>query len=348
VQDLLNCCVAQELIKLQIEKVIAETADTSSFVLVQPDGDAIAWTPGQFLTFVFPKKDGKEDRRSYSISSSSLLHEPLQITVKRIDNGAYSRWFTDKAKPGDSILTTGAAGFFVLPRDIELYDQLVFFAAGSGITPVFAMIRTALHLYAHLKIVLVYSNASPERTIFYQALLVLEAAYPGRFVIDFLFSKATPRRRLNVAMIEEIANRYPGALFYLCGPLEYMRTITIILRTEGIMEAAIRKEIFHIEQPVRKELPPDILPHKVQLEIDGKEYAFTVQYPVTILQAAKNLQIPLPYSCEAGQCGTCAVNCVSGRVWMWHNDVLLDEEIAKQRVLTCTGYPVDGDVRLLR
>jgi ferredoxin-NADP reductase len=335
-----------EMISLRIKKIIPETADTKSFVLEPKPGTEIRCSPGQFLTFVFLKEDGKQERRNYSVSSSPALGEPLTITVKRIDNGAYSRWFTDRAAVGDELFVTGTSGFFVLPDPISTQQSLVFFAAGSGITPVFAMIKTVLEKHPHIPVLLVYSNASPAQTIFYDALLKLQALYPERLVIDFLFSKSVPRRRLNVGMIEAIASRYRSSLFYLCGPMEYMRTITIVLRTEGIAEAAIRKEIFHIEQPLRKELPIDILPHRVQISFEKNEYSLVVQYPVTILQAAKAARIPLPFSCEAGQCGTCAATCVSGRVWMWHNDVLLDDEIAKQRVLTCTGYPVEGDVVL--
>ena len=306
---------------------------------------SIDYKSGQFLTFVFPKENGGQDRRSYSISSAPVLHEPLQVTVRRVPNGIYSRWFIDHAKEGDALQTTGATGFFVLPDDMRAYDQLIFFAAGSGITPVFSLIKTVLNSHTHVKIVLLYSNAAAATTIFWDELHALQHKFPLRLTIEFLFSAA--RRRLNVGMIEQVAKRYSTrSLFYLCGPAEYMRTITIVLRTSGITDGAIHREIFHIEKPAIKELPPDGLPHAVRLVWAGKEYAFTVQYPVTILQAAKQLDIQVPFSCEAGQCGTCAATCVAGKVWMWHNDVLMDEELSAGRVLTCTGYPVEGDVRL--
>ena len=125
-----------------------------------------------------------------------------------------------------------------------------------------------------------------------------------------------------------------------------MRMITIILRTEGVPENAIRKEIFNVERQLTMPKPSDTLQHSVRTVFQQKEFIFTAQYPSTILQAAKTLRIPLPYSCEAGQCGTCAATCISGKVWMWRNDVLMDEDIAKGRVLTCTGYAVGGDVVL--
>jgi ferredoxin-NADP reductase len=330
------------LITLTIKQIVQETADTKSFILEA--AEPVAYTAGQFLTFIFYKANGEEERRSYSISSSPAMDEPLQVTVKRVANGAWSRWLIDKAREGDVLRTIGATGFFVLPENLQDYRQLVFFAAGSGITPVFSLLKTALRANAELKAVLLYSNTSPDKTIFYEGLRELQEKYPGRLHIEFMFSTARPRQRLNVSAIERIAHHYAkDTLYYLCGPMEYMRTISIVLRTAGIAEYAIRKEIFHVEKPVIKELPPDTLPHMVTAYINDQQYQFEVAYPATILQRAKTLGIPIPYSCEAGQCGTCSATCISGNVWMWHNEVLLDEELAAGRVLTCTGYPVDGD-----
>ena len=120
-------------IALQIQKIIRETTDTKSFVLKNVSGNVIHYEAGQFLSFVFKNRNGEELRRSYSISSSALLKEALQITVKRIPNGAYSRWLFDDAKEGDILQSTGASGLFVLPGDLTKISQLVFFAAGSGI-----------------------------------------------------------------------------------------------------------------------------------------------------------------------------------------------------------------------
>lgn len=69
-----------------------------------------------------------------------------------------------------------------------------------------------------------------------------------------------------------------------------------------------------------------------------------VKYPDTILAAAKARSIELPYSCEAGRCGSCIAACTQGKVWMRYNEVLTDSEVAKGRVLTCQSFPVGGDV----
>ncbi len=344
----------QAFITLHIKRIIAETADTRSLILAHESGEEINYVAGQFLTFVFKKNNGEETRRNYSISSSPVLNEPLQITVKRIANGEISRKLIDTAKEGDVLTTIGASGFFTLPVDMGSYDQLVFFAAGSGITPVFSLIKTVLYAHSSIQVVLIYSNHSVERTIFYQQLNNLQKQFPNRFYIEFLFSNATSflHKRLGIYLLEKLLYKYAYSpllrqLFYLCGPFEYMRMITIVLKNSGVTASHIRKETFIIEKPHYKPEPPDKKPYTISLTIQQKEFSFVAQYPDTILQSAKALKIPLPYSCESGQCGTCAATCLSGKVWMSHNDVLTDEEIANGRVLTCTGYAVGGDVTLI-
>src|SRR5262249_15928737 len=141
-------------------------------------------------------------------------------------------------------------------------------------------------------------------------------------------------------------HRFENTLYYLCGPYDYMRMASIVLQTEGVPAKYILKENFDIVKPPQREQPADKDPHRVELRMKRQVHRFTTQYPETILQQAKKLDIPIPYSCESGQCGTCAATCITGKVWMWNNEVLVESEMAKGRVLTCTGYPVGGDVIL--
>ena len=120
---------------------------------------------GQYLTLVY-NPGPEETRRSYSITSAPLLDEPLTIGVKRMDNGFFSRRLVDHARPGDELITSGAGGFFVLPEEMHQFRQFIFFAAGSGITPVYSLIKTLLHFFPGVQVRLVYSNASPEKNHF--------------------------------------------------------------------------------------------------------------------------------------------------------------------------------------
>jgi ring-1,2-phenylacetyl-CoA epoxidase subunit PaaE len=326
-------------IKLKIVQIRQETADTKSFVLERVGGPELKYQAGQFLTFVFYHYNGEEVRRSYSISSSYELNEPLTITVKRVPNGEFSRWFFDKTIVGDLLITTGVSGFFTLPQPEKDIKQFVFIAAGSGITPVYALIKTLLYQYPSVTVLLIYSNKSPATTIFYQQLRFIQEKFPGNFRIEFLFSSSPDllRARLSFSLLEALLNKHittsaEKKLFYLCGPHGYMQKATIELRRQGVQPADIRKENFVTFMPVLRN------------ELNNHRYQFVVQYPVSILAEAKKQGIEMPYSCESGKCGSCAATCVSGKVWMRYNEVLLEDEIKKGRVLTCTGFPVDGDV----
>ena len=338
--------------KLRIKEIIKETKETKTFILESPEGSDIDYKAGQFLTIIFDTPFG-EQRRNYSLSSSPDLNEPFSITVKRIANGVFSRKMTDTVQPGDLLTTIGAGGFFTLPGDISSCQQLFLLAAGSGITPVFSLLKTVLHKYPQIKVLLIYSNHSKDDTIFYNALQQLQLRYPDQLQVEWLFSNAFDHRkaRLSNWLLGELLKKYiavplPKCLFYLCGPFDYMRMITITLLSAGVSMANIRKEEFVMIAPAIPTQPPDISTRRIKVVLNKEQYQFDSVYPQTILQAAKQAGVELPYSCETGRCGTCAAVCTSGVVWMKYNEVLTESDIRKRIVLTCTGYPVHGNVEL--
>jgi ring-1,2-phenylacetyl-CoA epoxidase subunit PaaE len=340
--------------RIVIRDIVDEAQNVKSFQLEYMDGSPLKYEPGQFITFIFPQNGKDEgDRRSYSFSTTPGIDAIPTITIKRIENGEYSRWFIDNARPGNTLLTIGASGHFTLPENLLEYKKLIFLAAGSGITPIYSLLKHALATYPHLSVVLIYSSQQANNTIFHKELTQLQERYSNRFTIEFLFSTSRnlSRARLGKWLLEILLKQYSGTdhhntLFYLCGPYKYMRMATIVLQTEGVPANNIHKENFATRRPVQKNEPPDKDKHAVELRLNGNVYTFETEFPETILQHAKKLNIPIPYSCESGQCGTCAASCVKGKVWMWNNEVLVDAEVEKGRTLTCTAYAVGGDVIL--
>ncbi|HCW08993.1 MAG TPA: hypothetical protein DGG95_16680 [Cytophagales bacterium] len=334
---------------LIIRSIQQETSDTKSFVLDFVD-EKFSYLPGQFLTLIHPV--AKSIHRSYSLSSHPLLDKKLRITVKRIANGEFSRWLCDQAVEGDVIETIGASGFFTLPEYLPTNAPILFLAAGSGITPILSLLKEIL-FQRQQNVVLVYSSRSVEGTIFYNELSHLQEEFPNRFTIHFLFSNSKDlfRARLNKSLLAEILHQHfavtGNSLAYLCGPHDYMQMARIVLLNENFLPEKIRTEKFNDFQPIVKNIPPDRKQHTVKIEFQGKRFSLAVKFPNTILQTAKANGIDLPYSCEAGRCGTCAATCVSGHIWMSRNEVLLDKEMAKGRVLTCTGFPVGGDAEII-
>lgn len=336
---------------ITIQKVLTETEDVKTLIL-KPENDLV-YASGQFLTFVFEDINGNEERRSYSFSSSPNIDKFIAITIKRIPNGKYSRPLTDKIKEGNVLYLTNVSGQFTLPQNIEAYTQLFFFAAGIGITPIFSLIKTILHTQEHTEVILIYSNQSQEQTVFYDALLQLHYQFPKRLKLEFLYSSAVNlnRARLSKWLLPQLLNNYPNSdkkhqLFYTCGPFDYMRMVTLSLEEAGYNKNQIKKENFDTSLPVVKTMPDDTSTHHVHLDIKGNQYDFKVAYPNTILQIAKKLHIPIPYSCETGKCGSCVMTCTKGKVWMSYNEVLTDKEIEAGKILTCVGHPINGDVKL--
>ncbi|RNI27320.1 iron-sulfur cluster-binding domain-containing protein [Rufibacter immobilis] len=339
-------------LSLTITQIIEEIPEVKTFVFGGADAQAIRYQPGQYLTLVAHDAHG-EVRRSYSITSAPAAGELLSIGVKRIENGFLSRQLIDHARVGDTVQTIGAAGFFTLPEDLSAYGQIFFWAAGSGITPIYSLIKTLLHTQPNLPMVLVYSNHSPQTTIYRQELIQLAMQYPAQLQVRFIDS-VTPRlaeARLHRQLLEDLVRQYAVVspdeiLCYVCGPENYRRLCLYGLREVGVPADNIRQETFSTTKVVSKITPPDTAPHSVEILYQGQVYPLQVQYPDTILQAARNAGLMLPYSCEAGRCGNCAATCLEGNVWMSYNEVLTDRDLARGLTLTCVGYPVGGDVKL--
>lgn len=333
-----------------IDRIIEETPTVKTFV-IRPLAGEIVYLAGQFLTFVF-QTQSTISRRSYSISSA--LDEPLSVTVKRLTNGAFSRPLLESAKPGDQLTMVGkASGFFVLPKNLEAYGQVIFLAAGSGITPIYSLIKSLLANNPGVSVVLIYSNTSPEKAIFRNGLLSLAAKYSEKFQIEWLFSNRQDlwKARLNKLVLEKLLRQHRTTsnqmtLAYLCGPFNYMRMAAIVLQSDGIPLSNIRREVFTPETPTSLLQPPDILPHKVSIAIGGRTHQLIVQHPESILSAARKYGLELPYSCESGRCGSCVAKRTSGNTWMKFNEVLTDNEVDQGRVLTCSAFPVGGDVTI--
>ncbi len=335
--------------QVKITDIILETKEAKTFVLEPLYNWKPQYSPGQFLTLVFNTRHG-EKRRSYSLSSA--LNEPLSITVKRVVNGEFSRMLLAHAKVGDVLNTSGTSGLFLLPDNMQETEQFFFLAAGSGITPCFALIKTLL-AETDKKIVLIYSNKNKEETIFFQQLQSFQKKYSERLQIEFLFSDKINvyQSRLSNWLLLQLLDKYLAAeknkvLFYLCGPFEYMQMITITLLSAGVPQQNIRKENFNSLPRVVRPVPPDTSPHTVKVHLQGNVYSLKVQYPQTILAAAKANNIAISYSCEAGRCGSCAATCIKGNVWMAYNEVLMDDEIAEGRILCCQAYPIGGDAEI--
>jgi ferredoxin-NADP reductase len=332
------------MLQLKVETIKWELSDTATFFFSEVSGKKIIYKAGQFITLVFNHHD-EEIRRSYSLSSSPD-EDLLSVTVKRIPNGEISRFLLNKVKQGDILQAIEPAGRFII-TDFEKETDIFLFAAGSGIVPIFSQLKYALKQAGKSKLILIYSNQNERSILFKDELNRLEAANPERFKIIHLLSSHA--NRLNNLVVEQLIRQnlsvsFADAETYTCGPSDYMRMIRLTLLYLGFEPEQIRKENFVLEtvpvSPVLKNYPPK----KVRIHFKNETYDIIAGENQSILQAALQNNIQLPYSCRVGDCSTCGAICKSGKVEMAKNDVLTDADLAAGWILTCTGHPITDDV----
>lgn len=346
--------VEQRAHALRVSRVVRETADALSIVLDMP-ADArseFTYSPGQFLTVRIPHETGAI-ARCYSLSSAPAVDTDLQITVKRTQHGYASNWICDNIEPGSSLLSLHPAGMFS-PRRWDA--DLVLVAAGSGITPIMSILKTALACHSN-RVVLIYANRDIRDVIFHNEITQLEARYSHRLdVIHWLDSVDGPPIREKLA--DRIAAVPPSAHAYLCGPAEFMKVAETVLLGCGVSAASIHREVF-ASLPTDPFAPPrspfrpttslteaSQQATRVRAEIDGETH--TIDWPrgEVLLDALLSENLDAPYVCREGNCGACAFTLREGEVEMLCNDTLDDYDLEKGLRLACQSVALTDTVSI--
>jgi ferredoxin-NADP reductase len=328
------------MLQLKVEAIKWDLPDAATLFFSEISGKKINYKAGQFITLVFDHH-AEEIRRSYSLSSSPD-EDKLSITVKRITNGEISRYLLTKIKPGDIINAVEPAGRFTIDN-LEAEKDIFLFAAGSGIVPIFSQLKYALARPGECKFILIYSNQNENSILFSEELNTLSANHPARLKIIHLLS--TQANRLNNSVVEQLVRQHLKSTFinagiYTCGPYEYMRMIRLTLLYMGFDPGQIRKENFVLDTVPVSAATLNYPPQRIQIHFNKETYDLVCGENQSILQAALQNSIPLPYSCRVGDCSTCSAICKNGKVEMVKNNVLTDADLAKGWILTCTGHPL--------
>jgi len=334
------------MLQLKVEAIKWELPDAATLFFTETSGKKITYRAGQFITLVFEHHE-EEIRRSYSLSSSPD-EDKLSITVKRIANGEISRYLLTKIKPGDIISAVEPAGRFTI-EDFKTKKDIFLFAAGSGIVPVFSQLKFILARPGKSRLILIYSNQNENSILFRDELNTLSAKHPERLKIIHLLSNEA--NRLNNLVLEQLVRRNLGSTIanaevYTCGPYDYMRMIRLTLLYMGFEPGQIRKENFVLDTVPVSATILNYPPRRVRIHFNKETYDLVVGENQSILQAALQNNIALPYSCRVGDCSTCSARCKSGKVDMVKNNVLTDADLAKGWILTCTGHPLSDDVEI--
>ena len=329
---------------LRVRHVVRETAEASSYVLDVPAElrDAFAYEAGQFLTFRV-HLDGETHHRCYSMSSAPAVDGELQVTVKRVPGGIVSNWMIDTLASGDVVEVSVPAGVFCLgPGD----GDVVALSAGSGITPVFSLLKTAL-VTTSRRVRLYYANRDRDAVIFGADLDALAERHPDR--LEVIHHLDVERGFVDAEALGPFVEGAAGADCYVCGPGPFMDIVEDALHAQGVAADRIHIERFSPVEPppVADAAEAGETVTQVTVELGGRTGTVDHHPGTTVLQAARQMGMTPPYSCESGTCATCMAKLVEGSVKMYVNDVLTDEEVADGWVLTCQSMPTSASVHVV-
>lgn len=347
----------QKFHSLAIKEITKETpgAYSLSFEIPSALRESFAFTSGQYIT-VKCTVNGKEIRRCYSISSIPAENKVIQIIVKSVPGGVFSSYVAENLKASDILEISEPEGKFCYEPAASHFRTFAAVAAGSGITPVFSIIRSVLTA-SDDRIILFYGNKSVEETIFYKEIAQLAVEFNKRFtVIPFYTREHIPgchSGRIDQKVIADILQENAWHFskidqFYLCGPDDLIRSTTETLLVLPVPEENILHELFFLPETEERNAPAteNPGPTTVTLILDGAEEVITVDRNILLLDSLLDAGFDIPYSCQNAICSTCFCMLTKGEVYMAKNEILSDADIEEGKIVVCQSYPVSDEIVL--
>jgi ring-1,2-phenylacetyl-CoA epoxidase subunit PaaE len=337
--------------KLTVKDIKRETADCISIAFDVPRElqKEFQFVAGQNITI---KTDLDDTRRSYSICSSPAEGE-LRVAVKKVANGVFSSFANEKLKKGDLLEVMSPTGTFTSTISPKNKKEYVFFAAGSGITPVISIIKAILNGEPGSRVTLVYGNKNVSSIIFKEELEALKDKHLETFRMYHILSREKTDIDFNNGRIDVDKCHQLSRLidfksvddFFVCGPEQMIFTVKDFLKGWGIESKQIHFELF--TTPTRKHTQIYKAVNETSLEgsvitvkLDGRSFDFNLDYNGnTILDAALAEGADAPFACKGGVCCTCKAKLIEGEVEMESNYGLDKSEVKAGFILTCQSHP---------
>ena len=349
-----------EFYKLKVADIYKETDDTSVITFDIPSDlqDVFKFRQGQHLTL---KADinGEDVRRSYSLCSSPIDNQ-WRVAVKLIPGGKFSSFVNNELQANDMLEVMKPSGTFGVEVNVEKPKNYLFFAAGSGITPVLSMIKTHLQGEPNSTCKLFYVNKTAKSIIFKEELEQLRNTYFGRLEIYYFLTKERRDIELFNGRFDDEKMQVLTKTFidipdtsevFLCGPEKMVHYVSDYLINAGLPKELVHFELFVTglsEEDIKRAerlAKQNVEGVEVTIVDGGKEFAFTMtkEYD-NILDAALGAGADLPFACKGGVCSTCKCKVVDGAVEMKINYALDDKEVSQNLVLSCQAVPTTEKV----
>ena len=348
---------------LKIAELRPEGSEAVCVTLDVPDElrETFRFAPGQHIG-VRASIDGQEVRRTYSICSGTDERH-LRIGVRVHEHGSMSGHVGRKLRVGDQLEVLPPTGRFFLTPDAKVTRTYCAFAGGSGITPILGIVRNVLRHEPSSRFLIFYANRTTASIMFAEDLLALKDQYPQRLALYFLMSREPQdvelfNGRLDAAKVSALGRELFDAsgidAFFLCGPDTMIESVKEGLIGLGVEQGKIHSEHFtgdakqvrlkpDSQEPAAKKAQQT----QVTVIMDGRRRSFEMPSDgTTVLEAAEQAGLDLPYSCRAGVCSTCRTRVVRGAVTMMTNYALEQWEVDAGYVLCCQALPAATELEI--
>ena len=342
--------------ELRVSDITRETDESVSVAFEVPDTltEDYQFLPGQYLTLE-ATIDGEEVRRSYSLCSSPTDGE-LRVAIKKVPEGQFSSWANEKLAVGDKMKVMTPDGNFILKVKEEAERHYVAFAAGSGITPVYSIMKSVLELEPKSTFTLFYGNKTAKTVIFRDKIDGLKSQYMNRLEVHHILSREDQgtdylKGRIDEKKCVSFSERFFEPLktdaYFLCGPEAMINTVSESLQEMGVSKDKIHYELFTSpsqkiahKTKVSADKKKDSLKSSVTVILDGEETHFDIASDgKPVLDAALDAGADVPYACKGAVCCTCRAKVLEGAVEMEMNYALEDDEVEEGYILTCQSHP---------
>ncbi|MGO9489033.1 MAG: ferredoxin reductase [Solirubrobacteraceae bacterium] len=301
--EMLNPLWSTRELRGRVERIERETPDAVT-VLIKPGWEWPGHRAGQYIRLGI-EVDGKHHWRAYSLTSEPGRPDGcISITPKLLESGVVSPFLCGRLKPGAIVRLGGVEGTFVLPDPIP--ERLLFVSAGSGITPIIAMLRSIERAGAMRDVVHVHCSREPSTAIFGEELRELDRRRPGYRLQE---RHSAAEGRLRASDLERICPDWREREAFICGPTALLAALKEHFETVGA-GARLHHEHFQPDQLIGggeqgSGGPIRFCSSDVQANSDGA---------TPILVAGEQAGATLPFGCRMGICHSCVGRLRSGRV----------------------------------
>lgn len=359
--------------RLTVENKVMETRDSASFFLSIPPElkNKFEYSPGQFITFFLEMQDPPL-ARSYSIMTSPGLDASFGVTVKRVPGGLGSNFLLDKVQVGSTLLLSPPSGFFFKKPEENSPRQFFLFAAGSGITPIFSILKWVMASRPQDTVTLVFGNRDQENIIYKKELESLGNQFQSRLQILHVLSKPiapwngqTGRvtKEKTIEILKSVKLDLKMSEFYMCGPDGFMTEVEEGVKSFGAFLPSIHKESFSPPSgPVIPSQtsptgttakifigdPPEVSEESGALTVclEGEIHQVSADSNKSILDSLLEAGVSAPFSCMSGSCLACLARIEEGVVFQEDMGILSEENLERSECLTCQAKPQSKIVKL--